>query len=51
MVNLLVAKLHAPLPFTAAVPSRLVPLNSVTVLFASAVPVRVDDVDGDQHHC
>ena len=40
------AKLHAPLPFTVAVPSCVVPLNTVTVLFASAVPVRVTTLVG-----
>ena len=41
LAKLPVAKLHAPLLFTVAVPSCVVPLNTVTVLLASAVPVRV----------
>ena len=41
LAKLPVAKLHAPLLFTVAMPSCVVPLNTVTVLLAAAVPVRV----------
>src|ERR1035437_5079303 len=36
-----VVKLQAPLPFTVAVPSLVVPSNTATVLLASAAPVSV----------
>ena len=39
--NGLVVKPQAPLPFAVAVPIWFVPSNTVTVLFAGAVPVRV----------
>ena len=39
--NAAVAKLQAPLAFAVAVPSCVVPSNTVTVLLASAVPFRV----------
>ena len=39
-----VVKLQAPLAFTVVVPSDVVPSYTVTVLLASAVPVRVTEL-------
>ena len=41
---MLVVKPQAPLPFTVVVPIWIAPSNTVTVLFAAALPVRVSVV-------
>ena len=41
MASVVVVRLQAPLAFTVAVPSWVVPSNTFTVLLAAAVPVSV----------